>query len=289
MRSTSTNSLLSKSSSSETLTLAEQTKKLKNLGDLKEHYTNTKTKEAKKIFLNELNELIISSANESNEVLNKKEIKQKSFSKKNNENHYFKKKKINTAIEIKLDESVSKTNNKKIITFLNRLSNITRKGSSEKKQTERISRNKTVIKPNQNTEMVRETPSKNSKNVSFRASSLATNKDSNCINQHDSQQVYYECQQRFYRSLSPNKHTYESYASIIGQEPALKKSPEINKNVYFAQAIGQSNHYINNKKPSFKAVCNQNKNHNVVVDSQSTTAERILEIHTSPVRKEPSK
>ena len=283
LRSTSTNSLSSSSSklsssSHETLTLEEQTKRFKNLEYLKENYTNTKTREAKQSFLNELN-VLIASSNESNKVSNIQKKKQRQSSKKNNEQNI-----PNSSVEVqatfKTDETANKAKNKNFISFLSILSNIRRKRSSDSKQpADRTSRKQALIKPDHNLEMVRESPSKNSKNVSFRASSLMTKTVNNGhMKQTVSQRSYDECQQRFYRSLSPSKSTYESYASVIGQEPVSNK-----KNPYFAQAIGQSNHLINGNKPSFS------KNHSGLRNGPSTDSGRFIEIHTSPIRKEISK
>ena len=153
--------------------------------------------------------------------------------------------------------------------------------------------------------MVRESPSKsasNGKNVSFRSSSLMS---TNNINQQTN--AYIESSdenkienQRIYRSLSPSKKL-ESFAYVIGQQPnkAIRESEDNaalsrnNKNVYFAQAIGQSRAINRNKSPLRHVNNNSSNNRSnsnyVKRDSRENSTERILEIHTSPIRKDISK
>ena len=176
--------------------------------------------------------------------------------------------------------------------------------------------------------MVRESPNKNSKNVSFRATSLMTNNNNHSNNYTNNTNQNFQESQRYYRSLSPNKNNLDSYSTTIGHQPKIyreKCSPEKsrnnniiydsnsstychNKNVYFAQAIGQGRVLIN--RPNFNVNNNSRNNENKNKDrhlnrssnpineninnlslqknERSTSAERIMEIHTSPIRKDTS-
>lgn len=256
-RSTSSSAFISSSNTSisSTESLSDQTKRFRNLELLKDNYTKSKTQQAKEEFLNELNQFIVEPSSNKNKS-SKKNVR------KNRRPIYPVR---NIELKFKIDDPQSQ--GKHFISFLNRLPQLNRRSRNNKLE-----------------KMVRES-SKPAKNVSFRASSLISQKP---------EQSYYlaankqQESHRVYRSLSPSSNL-ESYATAISQQPSNLKTfttqaAEKPKNVYFAQAIGQGRvtkrKHVNNIRSPLSNLINERSNNN---------DERIYEIHTSPIRKDMSK
>ncbi len=123
--------------------------------------------------------------------------------------------------------------------------------------------------------MVRESPQKNSKNVCFRPHSLIKSVNTN---QHHANN---------FRSLSPTGNTK---INKNNQTESQSDNSDNNENVYFAQAIGHGRILKGSKglhlsRPTTPAACNIY--HRCPLSNlgrKETTAERIMEIHSSPVR-----
>ena len=214
---------------------------------------------------------------------------------------------VNIEARFQLNERGSKHN---LYSFLNRLSHLTKRPQAKQKpgvtsqnivSSKRTSRHREL--GNSFDKMVRESP-KDSKNLNSRATSLIHAKPPplppppSFIGQLNAHEGHQESQ-RFYRSLSP-KQQLDSFAVGLGQQPhainssksfsikSIVKSNQseagtlskINKNVYFAQAIGQArvmnSSTVNKPRPALSIETNQ---------LRRTSAERILEIHSSPVKK----
>ena len=220
---------------------------------------------------------------------------------------------VNIEARFQLNERGSKHN---LYSFLNRLSHLTKRPQATQKPGVTSGDQSNIVlntrtsrhRESGNTfdKMVRESP-KDSKNLNSRATSLIHAKPPpplpppppyiSQLNVHNGHQE----SQRFYRSLSPKQHL-DSFAVGLGQQPLTMNSSKSfsiksivksnqsevgtlsknNKNVYFAQAIGQAARIVNSgtSNNSMKTALSTDTN-----PMRGTSAERILEIHSSPVKK----